>query len=100
VYAPATLIIKALMVPSCYFTFHALKKVLKSQVLSMVIGSIFAELIMVTGYFLFACLLMGEGLAAAASIIGNLIQGGVGVTAGVPLAIVFESRNPFNKTNK
>ena len=36
---------------------------------------------MVAGYFGYACLLLQKGLAAAASIPGNLVQGGVGIAA-------------------
>ena len=97
VYAPATLIIKAGMALACYFTFAALKKVIKSDLAPMVVGGVVAELIMVAGYFLSASLLMGEGIAAAARIPGNLIQGAVGVAVGVPLSMVFVNRNPFEK---
>ena len=36
---------------------------------------------MVLGYFGYACLILGRGLAAAASIPGNLVQGAVGIAA-------------------
>lgn len=97
VYAPATLIIKGSMALVCYFIYSALKKVIKGNLTPMIVGGIISELIMVAGYFLYACLLMGEGIAAAASIPGNLIQGAVGVAVGVPLSMVFVNRNPFER---
>jgi len=36
---------------------------------------------MVAGYFGYACLLLGKGLAAATSIPGNLVQAAVGIIA-------------------
>ena len=79
IYAPATLLIKSAMAISAYYCFTSLSKIIKSKYVSMLIGAIVAEIIMVLGYFLYACLIMGEGLSAAASIPGNLVQGLVGI---------------------
>lgn len=97
IYAPATLIIKASMAIVASIVYISLKKSFKHKQLPMIIGGVLAELIMVAGYFLYACLLMGEGLAAAASIPGNLIQGLVGIVVGVSVATVFVNKNPFEK---
>ena len=43
---------------------------------------------MVAGYFGYASLLLGKGLAAAASIPGNLVQGAAGLAAGLMLMAV------------
>lgn len=86
IYAPATLIIKAAMAVCAYFVFTGLKKIFKRNYPSMLCGSIVAEIIMVAGYFLYACLIMGEGLSAAASILGNAVQGVVGIVAA-PLLV-------------
>ena len=40
---------------------------------------------MVAGYFGYACLLLGKGLAAAASIPGNCFQGAAGIILGIAL---------------
>ena len=72
-YAPATFIIKGLMA------------LISCRLKPRWLGGILAEGWMVLGYFLFACLLMGEGWAAAASIPGNLIQGAVGLAAALAL---------------
>ena len=43
---------------------------------------------MVVGYFFYASLILGKGLAAAASIPGNIVQGIAGVAIGMALAMV------------
>lgn len=99
IYAPGTMIIKGVMAVVAYFIFISLKKTVKHYIPAAIVAGVVAELIMVLGYFLYACLLMGEGLAAAASIPGNLIQGAVGVVVSTLLVIVFEKRGLFDKFN-
>lgn len=79
-YAVATLVIKGAMAFAAAMIYSAGRTTLKA-----VLGGIVAEAIMVLGYFLFACILMGEGLAAALSIPGNVVQGIVGIIAGMLL---------------
>ena len=88
IYAPGTFVIKATMAVCAYFSFVALVKLFKHKYPAMLVGGIIAEAIMVLGYFLYACLIMGEGIAAAASIPGNLVQGLVGVAVGPAFAQV------------
>lgn len=76
-YAPATLIIKGLMA------------LMAAKLMPRWLGCVLAECWMVLGYFLFACLLMGEGWAAASSIPGNLLQGAVGMAAALALHRAF-----------
>lgn len=84
IYAPATFLIKALMAVVASLLFSALKRVMHNKTLvPHILSGIAAEIIMVIGYFLFACLIMGEGWAAALSIPGNLVQGAAGAIAGV-----------------
>jgi len=45
----------------------------------LLLAAVGAELVMVFGYFAFSALLLGNGLAAAASIPGDLVQGTVGI---------------------
>lgn len=73
VYVPATLLIKGLMA------------LMTNKIKPRWLGALTAEAWMVAGYFLFACLMMGEGWAAAASIPGNLAQGAVGMIAALTL---------------
>ena len=57
---------------------------------SRIAGGVVSEIIMVLGYFGYASLLLGKGLAAAASIPGNIFQGVVGLVVGVLLVTVLE----------
>ena len=92
VFAPATLIIKAIMALVYFFLFKWIEKLIKVRVAACIIAGIVAELIMVFGYFIFSALFMSEGLAAAASIPGNLIQGGVGVAVSTVLVILMPKK--------
>ena len=80
-YAPGTLMIKGLMALAAAVVFQALRNRAGGKVLAEVVSGILGECIMVAGYFGYACLLLQKGLAAAASIPGNLVQGGVGIAA-------------------
>ena len=55
-----------------------------------IVGGVVGEIVMVLGYFGYASLLLGKGLAAAASIPGNIFQGTVGLVVGVLLVAVLE----------
>ena len=57
---------------------------------SRIVGGVVSEIVMVLGYFGYASLLLGKGLAAAASIPGNIFQGTVGLVVGVLLVAVLE----------
>lgn len=87
IYAPGTFVIKGLMaLVACLLVkmFISRKKILAGRIVSAVA----AELIMVFGYFLYSALIFGEGLAAAVSIPGNLMQGLIGLVASVILASI------------
>ncbi|MBQ8818315.1 MAG: ECF transporter S component [Clostridia bacterium] len=78
IYAPATAIIKALIAISAYFIYKALSKVITAPKLSFIsraVAASFGELIMVAGYFLYEAFVLGYGMAALASVAGNLLQG-------------------------
>lgn len=96
VYAPGTLIIKSLVVLVAYFLFNALGKTVKIKTVALIVAGIVAELVMVLGYFFYAMLLMGKGLAAAASIPGNLMQGVAGVIVSTLLFLILDRRNLFD----
>lgn len=78
-YAPGTLVIKGLMALCAALVFRAMRR----SGLGAVVGALTGELIMVVGYFAFESLLLGYGLAAAASIPANAIQGLGGMVAGL-----------------
>ena len=85
-YAPGTLIIKGLMAMSAALIL----KSMNGSKAGYLAGGVAGECIMVAGYFGYASLLLGKGLAAAASIPGNLFQGVVGLAAGLALVTVME----------
>ena len=85
-YIPGTLIIKGLMsVMAALIAGKAAGHTLRRGLSALV-----AEVWMVLGYFLYASLLLGKGLAAAASIPGNLVQGVVGLVAAMALYLILE----------
>lgn len=83
-YAPGTLVIKGLMA----MTAALILRRMNGSSTGRVLGGAAAELLMVAGYFGYASLLLGKGLAAAASIPGNLVQGAAGLAAGLMLMAV------------
>ena len=95
-YAPGTLIIKAVMA----FVAAIIFKQLKNKTLSSVLGAVAAEVIMVLGYFAYAGMLLGKGIAAAASIPGNLVQAAVGIVVPVVLYFALEKSGALKKVNK
>ena len=75
VYAPATLVIKALMALACYFIVRMKPNSFWLRLLGMAAGA----LVMVAGYFLYEWVLTGQLAAAALSSLFNLVQAVVGV---------------------
>jgi len=96
IYAPATLIIKALMAIACYYTYVALSRVIKHSPISRSISAAIAEAIMVLGYFLYECFVYGGG-AAVASVPFNLIQGSVCATLGTIVCYLMMKNNTIKK---
>ncbi|MBQ8641007.1 MAG: ECF transporter S component [Clostridia bacterium] len=88
-YAPGTFLIKALMALVLYGIYRSLTAGKLPRNAAYLIGAAAAELVMVVGYFCYASLLLGKGLAAASSIPGNLMQGVFGVIASFLLMQVF-----------
>ena len=79
-YAPGTLIIKAAMGLCAGLLFGALRSKTKAAAL---VSGVVGEVIMVLGYFAYESTLLGYGLAAAASIGANCIQGLGGLLVSV-----------------
>ncbi len=74
VYIPGTTVIKFVMA----FTAAAIYKSLKNRLPKTavyIISSIAAEVLMITGYFIYESTVLGYGIAASASIISNAVQG-------------------------
>ena len=95
-YAPATLIIKALVALVAALVWRAMGHKRGALIISGIVG----ELIMVAGYFGFAALLLNYGLGAALSIPGDLIQGATGIVIGIVLMKLFERSKILDKLVK
>ncbi len=81
-YAPGTLVVKGLAAVITGLIFRASKK---RHFGASLVAAICGELFMVLGYFVFEAVFLGYGLAAAAEIVGNLLQGTAGVVGGLAL---------------
>lgn len=83
-YVPGTLVIKGAMAFCAALLFRTVKEK-TGTVAATVFSGIAAECIMVLGYFAYESLLLGYGLAAAASIPGNAVQGVFGLAISTVL---------------
>ena len=85
-YVPGTLIIKGLDALAAALIFRALGRGKTAMLVSGIVG----ETIMALGYFAYASMILGKGLAAAASIPGNIVQGIAGIAIGLALAVLLQ----------
>lgn len=92
-YVPGTLIIKGVMAVVVYFLAFKGKGGLATRIL----GGVVAEAVMVLGYFGYEATLLGYGLAAAASIPGNIVQGAIGLVVSL---VLYELLKKAGVTNK
>lgn len=95
-YAPATFVIKGLMVIVAYFIYKQFTKKDKKLLLGKIISGVIAEVVMVAGYFVFEGFMYGFG-ASLVNIPANAVQGLVGLIMGVLLINVFEKNKIFTK---
>ncbi|MBE6038113.1 MAG: ECF transporter S component [Anaerofustis stercorihominis] len=79
-YIPATFIIKGTMAAVAHKVFGSMSKKY-SRLGSRIISGIFAEIIMVLGYYVFEGFLYGF-IASAVNIPVNMVQGGAGLIIG------------------
>ena len=91
IYAPATFVIKALMVTVAVLIKHGMPKL--SEVWRALVSGIAAELVMVAGYFAYETILYGAATALL-NVPFNLAQGGIAITAAIVLSFVL-SRMPM-----
>ena len=81
-YAPGTFVIKLFMAAAAGLLFRALRREGRIRLLpAQLFSGTLAEALMVAGYFGYACLWLGKGLAAASSIPGNVVQAVFGLIA-------------------
>lgn len=90
-YAPGTFAIKLVMAVAAALIFRALRERRSAPlVLAQAVSGVAAEIIMVAGYFGYASLWLGKGLAAAASIPGNVVQGVFGLVAAAVVYTILD----------
>lgn len=83
-YAPATFIIKGCMALVAMSVFGFMSRLTNKQLLSRIVSSVSAEILMIGGYYIFEGFLYGFA-PSAVNIIANGIQGTAGLILGVAL---------------
>ena len=89
-YAVGTFLIKGAMALVASLLCTAVQSGVGRITPARIVSGLAAEVIMVLGYFGYASLWLGKGLAAAASIPGNIVQGVFGIVAAVVLAAALD----------
>ena len=79
VYAPGTFVIKSLMCTVAVLIVGKPSRVRGSLRLTRIVSAVCAEIVMVVGYFAYEALILGLGLAAAANLPFNAVQGCLGI---------------------
>ena len=98
-YIPGTFLIKGLMALAAALLVRTLSKRISKRA-GRLVGALAAELIMVTGYFLYAWAILGKAVTAAlTSIPSNLLQGAMGIVGGMMLAEVLERLPIFGRNH-
>lgn len=95
IYAPATLVIKGLMALAAGAVLRGLGK--KRVLPAAILAGIMAELIMISGYFLYESVLYGLA-GALGSLIGNSIQAVFGAVVGTVLYLAL-IKIPYVRNN-
>ncbi|MCR5836824.1 MAG: ECF transporter S component [Lachnospiraceae bacterium] len=98
-YVPGTFFIKALMALVAYLIIKAAIDKNINRTIAFIFSAIVAEAVMVVGYFLYEAVLLGYGIAAAASIPSNIVQGGTCLVIGVVLVRILESNKALKRLN-
>ena len=92
VYAPGTFAIKAICALLAVVFYKIICK--SNKIVARIISAVVAEIAMVVLYFAYESILLGYGVAAAASIPANIIQGAGGVVVSL-LVIGVLGNNKF-----
>lgn len=95
-YVPATFVIKALMAVFACLVFKSLSQ--KTRIGAKILGGLAAEIIMVGGYFAYEAVILKYGMAAAGSVIPNIIQGMAGIVAAFALSTTLDATIKRSKT--
>lgn len=89
-YVPGTLVIKGLMAVTAYSLVFGNEDSGKLRAFTRGLSAFCAEAVMVLGYFAYEAVFLGYGMAAAAGISGNLVQGLFGVAGGLALYVLLD----------
>lgn len=93
-YMPATLLIKGLMAATASVLYQVVRRGEKRRsVQGALVGGVAAEFLMVLGYYLFALIFLKKGAAAALTIVGNLVQGAIGIVGAIALLLALQKAN-------
>lgn len=95
IYAPGTLVIKAIMAIAAALLYRALP--VKRGILRATVGGIVAEIIMIVGYLFYGLVLSESFAASLAGVPGNAVQGVVGLVLGVLLTEVLKKTPLWDK---
>ena len=88
VYAPVTFLIKGSMALIAFGCFRLMNKRI-GRLPSQIIGAVLAEVVMVSGYYVFEGFMYGF-IPSAVNVPANAVQGAVGMVLGIVLVKVFE----------
>lgn len=94
-YAPATLIIKALVALCASVLFRKFRQ--KNLMLACLASAVIGELIMIIGYFGYAWLILGHGIAAFASVYGNAFQALIGIVGASGIYVILDKHGLTEK---
>ena len=97
-YAPGTFAVKLAMAAVAGYLFRVIHRHTSRSLLARAVSGIIGEAIMVLGYFGYACLWLGNGLAAASSIPGNIIQGIFGLAAACGVYSILSRSHTLSRT--
>lgn len=99
-YAPCTFIAKGATALVAALLFRVIKKHMRFDAVNCAISGAVGESIMVLCYFVYAYIFLGNGISAATSIPGNIVQGIAGIIVSIliytPLSKLIDINKFFN----
>ncbi len=95
-YAPATLVIKALMAILGGLLFRVMEK-RGRNITGEILGALCGEVVMMAGYFTFEAFLYAPASALGSLLLTNLPQAGVGFAAVIALCVLLEKAHLMQK---
>lgn len=98
IYAPGTFVIKGLMAFVAGIIVKIFSHKCKSKIILYTIAGLVAEVIMVIGYFFYDAVILSYSWSALASVLGNLIQGAIGVVLAVMITKVLNYMQAFSES--